>query len=67
MSTTKQTSVKNVGVTAFRDNIKGFLEVAENEILIVNSKGKRYLVAPIKDAEENLNKEVSRLNSQINK
>ncbi|MBZ4037830.1 hypothetical protein K6T82_23940 [Flavobacterium sp. 17A] len=58
----------NVNVTTFRDKLKDYLEVAENEILIVNGKnGKRYIVAPIKDAEENLSKTITQINSKIKK
>lgn len=66
MSTTKP--VKTVNVTAFRDNLKGYLEVAEKELLIINGKnGKRYIVTPLNDVEESVSKTLSKLSSKINK
>ena len=69
MSTTKS-SVKtvNVNVTAFRDNLKDYLEVAEKDVLIINGKnGKRFIVTPLNDIEESFTKTMSKLNSRINK
>ncbi|MEO6102468.1 MAG: hypothetical protein ABIP44_02380 [Pseudoxanthomonas sp.] len=66
MSATK--SIKSVNVTAFRDNLKDYLEVAEKEILIINGKnGKRFIITPLNDNEESFNKTISKLNSKINK
>lgn len=66
MSTIK--SVKTVNVTAFRDNLKGYLEEAENSVLIISGKnGKRFVVTPLNDIEESLTKKISKLNSKINK
>lgn len=63
---TQKTVPVNVNVTAFRDKLKDYLEVAEKELLIVNGKnGKRFIVAPIIDAEENLSKTISKINSKI--
>jgi hypothetical protein len=68
MSTTKQLKTVNVNVTAFRDNLKGYLEVAEKEVLIINGKnGKRFIVTPLNDLEESFTKKISKLNSKINK
>lgn len=68
MSTTKQLKTVNVNVTAFRDNLKGYLERAENEVLIINGKnGKRFIVTPLNDIEEGFSKTISKLNSKINK
>jgi hypothetical protein len=58
----------NVNVTAFRDNLKGYLEKAETDMLIINGKhGKRYLVAALDDIEESYEKALSKFDLKINK
>lgn len=42
-----------INVTEFRGNMKKYLEVAENEKLIIHSaKGKAYAIVPVEEVEE---------------
>ena len=47
--------MKNVSVTEFRSNIKRYLDIAQEEKLVIHrSKGSSFVIVPLEDEKEDL-------------